>query len=146
MSRFRLVASLLALATVSATACAGPDHSRANGVETTTEAPLHSIFAQPGKPAVSPSGRFQAEVNPSEPLSMFVSITDTGTGQIVFRDTDQYSTSRHHRYVVGWISSEPEQLWVYSGDVGTSRFDRQADGNWLKVRSPQHIPAEIDSW
>ncbi|MFF2082616.1 hypothetical protein ACFVVM_02525 [Nocardia sp. NPDC058176] len=75
-----------------------------------------------------------------------MSIVEVETGEVVFRDVDEYSTSRHHRYVVGWLSGEPEQLWVYSGDVGTARFDRQPDGGWLKTLSPQYIPAEVDDW
>lgn len=140
----KVLAGLLLASVVFSVGCATPaDGPTAD--RRTTAAPAQGKFAKPGTSAISPSGSFEAKVNPDGDLSMYVSIVDTRTGSEVFHGTDRYSTSRNHRYVVGWLSSAPEELWIRTGDVGTFRVDRAPDGTWTKT-GPKHIPDEVDNW
>ncbi|MFE3545613.1 hypothetical protein ACFXK0_21835 [Nocardia sp. NPDC059177] len=143
MMRRTVIGVLLAGAVLTTGAC-GPtiDEGNARGTPVTT---AHAKFAVPGTSAISPSGFYEAKVNPDGELSMYVSIVDTRTGAEVFRGTDKYSTSRHHRYVVGWLSTAPEELWIRTGDVGTFRVDRGPDGFWTKS-GPKVIPSEVADW
>ncbi|MGW4632644.1 hypothetical protein [Nocardia sp. NPDC004415] len=131
----------LVLAGVVLTGACGPADDATDREPTTAQA----RFAVPGTSAISPSGFYEARVNPDGDLSMFVSIVDTRTGAEVFHGTDKYSTSRHHRYVVGWLSTAPEELWIRTGDVGTFRVDRAQDGTWTKS-GPKFVPAEVADW
>lgn len=105
-------------------------------------------FASPGDPRPSPSGRFTATValGPQQQgVDTWVPvITDAGTGREAFRDPAAYSA--RHGVGVTWASGSDE-LWVLSGDVGTARISRGADGHWVKtVFTPEtlhRIPAEI---
>ncbi|MFF2082621.1 hypothetical protein ACFVVM_02550 [Nocardia sp. NPDC058176] len=136
-----LITPLVAVVLLLASVACGNDRVTAEG---------DGRFALPGVPVTSPSGSFEAHVNPSGNLSMYVSITDKRTGAEVYKDVENYSTSRLHGYTVGWLSSAPEQLWIYSADVGTSRVDRSAEGEWEKSRRiakvEGHMPDEILNW
>lgn len=105
-------------------------------------------FVKADAPQVSPSGQYTAHVNESGDLEMYITITDNA-GSEVFRDTDEYSTSRNHPYGIKWLSSA-DQLWIDSKDVGTAHIDRTPDGRWIKTAigpsTRGDIPEEVREW
>jgi hypothetical protein len=90
-------------------------------------------FATPERPMASPSGRYTAEVTlgPEENgvKTWMVRIRESQSGQLVF--TDDYAYSTRHPLRITWLSTA-DQLWLVSGDVGTSHVDPQPDGTWTK--------------
>ncbi|WP_194818247.1 hypothetical protein [Nocardia sp. XZ_19_385] len=75
-----------------------------------------------------------------------VSIVEIASGGAVF-EAGSYSRSRLHAFGVGWLSTEPEQLWIYSGDVSCAKVYRDPGGNWVKINVPRKdLPDEVTSW
>ena len=98
------------------------------------------------RPHVSPSGKFTASmvagpVENSVPTRIVV-VSDAA-GKEVFHDAEAYSL--RHGIDVTWLSGK-DQLWLYSGDVGTS-FVEEQKGTWTKTGiTPETvgmIPKEI---
>jgi hypothetical protein len=103
----------------------------------------------PGSPATSPSGRYTAVLDVVDVGSVDEwrpTIRDA-TGAEVFRDDESYSAGPAHSLVVAW-SPTADELWVLSGDVGTSRLAPLPDGTWRKTSStpeqPLAVPDELD--
>ncbi|MCH9732310.1 MAG: hypothetical protein K0U84_22025 [Actinomycetia bacterium] len=98
---------------------------------------------RPGEPKVSPSGLYTAyaEEGPLQnTVKTWVDVIRDKDGNEVFRDDDAYST--RHGILFTWLSSEPNQLWIISGDVGTFYVSPGPDGVWTKHLgndSPQEI-------
>lgn len=94
----------------------------------------------------SPSGRFRAAIALHDNFMAAVSVVEIASGTVVF-DVGSYSTSRLHKFGVGWLTTEPEQLWVYSGDVSCAKVEIQANGDWVKSSvSRENLPAEVTRW
>ncbi|MBE5454129.1 MULTISPECIES: YdgH/BhsA/McbA family protein [Mycobacteroides] len=99
-------------------------------------------FVRPDHTVPSPSGEYAASVEygPTENnVKTWVPVIRDKSGDEVFRDDYPYST-RHMLYVT-WLSSQPAELWVYSGDVGTFSIAQQPNGKWMKQHST--APKEI---
>lgn len=102
-------------------------------------------FARPGQPKTSPSGLYTAyaEWGPDEnTVKTWVVVVRDKSGKEVFHDDYAYST--RHGVMITWLSTEPNQLWIYSGDVAVSRVSPNPSGIWEKtpVRR-QDVPDEI---
>lgn len=96
--------------------------------------------------AISPSGQFRVLIAVEENWMAAVSIVQTASGNTVF-DVGSYSRSRNHAFGVGWLSTEPEQLWVYSGDVACAKAEMGPQGNWVKSNvGAKDLPAEVKRW
>lgn len=99
-------------------------------------------FVRPDHSVPSPSGEYTAfvEYGPTENnVKTWVPVVRDKSGKELFRDGCSYST-RHMLYVA-WLSSQPAELWVYSGDVGTFSIAQQPNGKWMKQHST--APKEI---
>ncbi|HLV59438.1 MAG TPA: hypothetical protein VKY81_11320 [Natronosporangium sp.] len=106
-------------------------------------------FVRPGEPKTSPSGRFTAMVEPGpvqNGAETLIVVITTADGAEVFRDDYAYST--RHGVRVTWLSDR-DQLWILSGDVGTSHVEPDSSGVWVKTgitpETVDDIPAEIDA-
>lgn len=104
-------------------------------------------FARPEHPKTSPSGSYTAfaEYGPEQNgVKTGVAVIRDKSGEEVFHDTEPYST--RHGIGITWLSTA-DQLWLLSGDVGTSHVDRNPDGTWTKTGmnpdTVKDIPAEI---
>ncbi len=93
-----------------------------------------------GKPVRSPSGTFTAVIEKVQDSngSYLIPTIQTSAGAAAF--TDQKYSARH-RLLVMWQAKD-DVLWVYSGDVGTSRLE-QVGGTWTKTQTTQNMPAEV---
>lgn len=108
-------------------------------------------FARPDHPRDSPSGHYTASVdlgrNQNGVDTWVAVIRNNTTGTEVFRDPYAYST--RHGIGITWLSTN-DQLWLLSGDVGTSHVDRQPDGTWVKANiypdTAGDIPEEINAF
>lgn len=138
----RNVIVMLAVATLGAAAACtqGTDPTRTSVSPTVTG----DTWLTTG--AISPSGRFRAVIELEENWMAAVSIVETASGTTVF-EVGSYSRSRNHRFGVGWLSTEAEQLWVYSGDAGCAMAGRSANGEWGKSSvARENLPAEVKRW
>lgn len=132
-----LVAGVVAMATLAA-GCSmfGQSRSALDG----------DRFVQPDHPVDSPSGEFTASVEygPTENnVKTWVPVIRDKNGTEVFRDVhDSYApySTRSTLYVT-WLSTQPAELWIYSGDVGEFAVSAQPDGTWTKRTEP--APKEI---
>jgi hypothetical protein len=105
-------------------------------------------FATPERSVVSPSGRYTAEVifGPEQNgvRTWIARIRDGRSGELVF--VDDYAYSTRHRLRITWLSTA-DQLWLISGDVGTSHVDAEPDGSWTKTPigpgGRANVPEEI---
>lgn len=107
-----------------------------------------AAIVTPGHPQTSPSGAYTAFVQegPEEEngVKTWVVLVRDQAGKEVFRDRSAYST--RHGVMINWLSTEPEQLWVYSGDVGVHKIAPGAQGGWTRtgVKS-ENVPSGISS-
>lgn len=106
-----------------------------------------SRFASPDTPKKSPSGEYSAsaEFGPEQGgVKTWIATIRDRSGALVFRDNYAYST--RHGVGITWLSRR-DQLWLLSGDVGTSHVDRNPDGTWTKTdltpETTETIPDEI---
>ena len=99
----------------------------------------------PDRAQASPSGTYTAYVQEGTEETWVVLIRDQA-GKEVFRDRSAYST--RHGVTVSWLSTEPEQLWVYSGDEGVHKIAPGAKGGWTRTGvETGNVPTEIsDRW
>lgn len=101
----------------------------------------------PDHSVVSPSGEFTAfvEYGPEEnKVKTLVPVIRDKSGSEVFRDgKDEYGpySTRQTTYVA-WLSTKPNELWIYSGDVGTFSVSPDQTGKWTK-KSDSTVPQEI---
>ncbi|MEZ0366131.1 hypothetical protein ACAG26_20865 [Mycobacterium sp. pUA109] len=98
---------------------------------------------RPGDPKVSPSGQYTAYAEygtPQNTVKTWVDVIKDKNGKEVFRDDTAYST--RHSIMFTWISTQPNELWILSGDVGTFYVTRWPDGNWVKQHAT-NVPKEI---
>lgn len=101
----------------------------------------------PGHSQTSPSGNYTAfaeegtEENGEKPW--VVMIRDKA-GKVVFHDHASYRNG----VVITWLSTEPEQLWVYSGDTGVYRIAPGSHGGWTRIAiKRENVPSEVsDRW
>ncbi len=94
---------------------------------------------------VSPSGTYTAvaqegsEVNGEKPWTVVVR---DKAGNEVFHDHASYGTG----VMITWLPSEPEQLWVYSGDDGIYRITPGKQGGWTRAGvKTENVPSEIST-
>lgn len=96
------------------------------------------VLATPEHPVVSPSGRYALEVLSGRVMtgtpqgSVMIArfrISEAG-GKVVYEDDADY-TLRHTTFFL-W-ADHADQVWAYSGDIGTSYVDLdKATGGWTK--------------
>lgn len=97
---------------------------------------------QPGEPKTSPSGLYTAYAEDGEPQNTVKTLVDVirdKDGNEVFRDDAAYST--RHGVLFTWLSTEPNQLWILSSDVGTFHVSN-TNGTWTKQHATD-VPKEI---
>ncbi|WP_232020066.1 hypothetical protein [Mycolicibacterium hassiacum] len=104
---------------------------------------------RPDHPRQSPSGQFTAYAEPGPDqngVETWTVVVRGRAGEEVFRDDYAYST--RHGVLITWLTTEPHQLWVYSGDVAVSYVSPDSTGRWTKTAvSRDEIPSEItDLW
>jgi len=103
-------------------------------------------FVLPDRPQKSPSGKYIASViaGPDQNgVQTRVVVISDSAGKEVFHDDMAYST--RHGVGVTWLSTN-DQLWILSGDIGTSYV--QSDGStWTKTsitpETRKDVPREI---
>ncbi|WP_299557105.1 hypothetical protein [uncultured Mycolicibacterium sp.] len=69
-------------------------------------------------------------------------------GPKAINDDDGHAYGTRHGVLITWLTTEPNQLWIYSGDVAASYVEPDANGGWTKteVRRDQVPPAITDLW
>ncbi|BBY53018.1 hypothetical protein H7J07_06355 [Mycobacterium koreense] len=77
---------------------------------------------------------------PQNTVKTWVDVIRGKSGKEVFRDDTAYSPRRTIMFT--WISTEPNELWILSGDIGTFYVTRESDGNWVKQHATD-VPEEI---
>lgn len=103
----------------------------------------------PDHSQTSPSGAYTAvaQDGPEENgAKTWTVVVQDKAGKEVFHHRSAYSTG--NGVVISWLSTETEQLWVYSGDVGVYRIAPGPKGGWTRtgVKS-EDVPSEIsDRW
>lgn len=98
-----------------------PDHSQ------TSPSGTYTAFAEPGQ-----------EENGEKP---WVVVVRDKAGKEVFHDHSSYSAQD---VMIAWLSTEPEQLWVYSGNAGVYRITPGSHGGWTRSAvKPDKVPSEI---
>lgn len=129
----RVVAVILAVLAVLA-GCGDSDDAAAN-------------IVTPGHSQSSPSGTYTAfaEEGPEElGVKPWVVVVRDQAGKEVFHDHSAYDT--RSGVLITWLPSEPEQLWVYSGDLGVYRIVPGRQGGWTRTGvKPENVPSEISS-
>ncbi|WP_454791251.1 hypothetical protein [Mycolicibacterium lutetiense] len=108
-----------------------------DGVATPVVTPDHA--------QASPSGTYTAfaEQGPEEDgVKPWVVVVRDGAGKEVFHDHSSYSP--RNGVMITWLPTEPEQLWVYSGDAGVYRIAPGSHGGWTRagVKS-ENVPSEV---
>lgn len=106
-----------------------------------------AAIVSPGHAQASPSGTYTAfaEQGPEENgVKPWVVVVRDKAGKEVFHDRSSYSP--HNGVMITWLPTEPEQLWVYSGDAGVYRIAPGSHGGWTRtgVKS-EDVPSEIAS-
>ncbi|MFN6553323.1 hypothetical protein ACP6C7_16875 [Mycolicibacterium septicum] len=76
-------------------------------------------------------------------MKPWVAVVRDKAGKEVFHDHSSYSP--RNGVMITWLPTEPEQLWVYSGD-GVYRIAPGSHGGWTRsaVKS-ENVPSEISS-
>jgi hypothetical protein len=94
------------------------------------KAPVPSYLATPTSSPVSPSGAYKLTIQEGVDDARFWSfeIRRSSTSDLEFASNDRFYT-RHTTHIL-WGKSD--EVWVYSGDVGTFVWHRQPDGRWEK--------------
>lgn len=104
-----------------------------------------SGVVRPDHPQQSPSGQFTAyaEQGPDQNgVETWVVVVRSRSGQEVFHDDYAYST--RHGVMITWLTTEPNQLWIYSGDVAVSYVSPDSTGRWTKAEARRdQVPSEI---
>lgn len=99
----------------------------------------------PDRSQASPSGTYTAYVQegPEENgVKPWVVLVRDQAGKEVFRDRSAYNP--RNGVMISWLSTEPEQLWVYSGEVGVHKIAPGAKGGWTRAGvETENVPAEI---
>ncbi|ANE82617.1 hypothetical protein A7U43_04040 [Mycobacterium adipatum] len=98
---------------------------------------------RPGEPKPSPSGLYTAYAEDGAPQNTVKTLVDVirdKDGNEVYRDDAAYST--RHGVLFTWLSTEPNQLWILSSDVGTFHVAPDNDGTWTKQHAT-NVPPEI---
>ncbi|WP_209447112.1 hypothetical protein [Mycolicibacterium septicum] len=101
----------------------------------------------PGHSQASPSGTYTAfaeEGTEEDGVKPWVAVVRDKAGKEVFHDHSSYSP--RNGVMMTWLPTEPEQLWVYSGDGGVYRIAPGSHGGWTRsaVKS-ENVPSEISS-
>lgn len=126
----RIVAVILAVVALAA-GCGKEDDAVAQ-----TVTPEHS--------QTSPSGTYTASAEPGQEENgekPWVVVVRDKAGKEVFHDHSSYSP---HDVMITWLPTEPEQLWVYSGDAGVYRIAPGSHGGWTRSAvKPDKVPSEI---
>jgi hypothetical protein len=96
----------------------------------TPKTPMPSYLATPTSSPLSPSGAFRLTVKEGRDDASFwtFEIRRVATSDLEFASNDRFYT-RHTTHIL-WGKSD--EVWVYSGDVGTFVWRKQADGHWEK--------------
>lgn len=104
-----------------------------------------AAIVTPNQAQTSPSGTYTAYVQegPEENgAKAWVVLVRDQAGNEVFRDRSAYNP--RDGLMISWLSTEPEQLWVYSGDVGVHKIAPGAKGGWTRAGvETENVPAEI---
>lgn len=129
----RLIATMLAVMAIVA-GCGKGDGAAAS-------------IVTPDHAQASPSGTYTAfaEQGPEDKGEKpWVVVVRDKAGKEVFHDHSSYSADKG--VMITWLSTEPEQLWVYSGDAGVYRIAPGSHGGWTRagVKS-ENVPSEISS-
>lgn len=102
----------------------------------------NAALITPGHPVTSPSGTYtaSAESGPDENgVTTVVPVIRDKNGKEVFHDHSSYGDG----VVISWLSTEPEQLWVYSAR-GAYRIAPGSHGGWTRSAvKGDGVPAEI---
>lgn len=101
-----------------------PDHAQ------TSPSGTYTAFAEPGP-----------EENGEQP---WVVVVRDKAGKEVFHDHSSYGKG----VMITWLSTEPQQLWVYSGDAGVYRIAPGSHGGWTRSAvKRENVPSEVsDRW
>ncbi|PEG57414.1 hypothetical protein CQY21_27670 [Mycolicibacterium boenickei] len=98
----------------------------------------------PDHSQTSPSGTYTASAEPGQEENgekPWVVVVRDKAGKEVFHDHSSYSP---HDAMITWLPTEPEQLWVYSGDAGVYRIAPGSHGGWTRSAvKPDKVPSEI---
>ncbi|WP_396903369.1 hypothetical protein [Mycolicibacterium sp.] len=101
----------------------------------------------PDHAQTSPSGTYTAfaQHGPQENgQDTWVVVIRDEAGNEVFHDRSAYSPAAG--VMITWLSTEPAQLWVYSGDTGVYRIAPGSHGGWTRAGvKPDNMPSEISS-
>lgn len=138
---------LLVVAALLGGCTAPPAGSDSHHADETARRHADAGLVRPGQPRISPSGEFVARVEPGPArngVPTWVVVLTDRTGREVFRDSDAHSS--RPGVAITWLTGEDE-LWLVSGDTGTSYLQQDADG-WSKERPrpghfDQDVPPEI---
>ena len=98
---------------------------------------------RPGEPKPSPSGLYTAYAEDGAPQNTVKTLVDVirdKDGNEVYRDDAAYST--RHGVLFTWLTTEPDQLWILSSDVGTFYVSPDDHGAWNKQHATD-VPQEI---
>lgn len=99
----------------------------------------------PDHSQTAPSGNYTAfaEEGPEETgEKSWVVVVRDKAGKVVFHDHASYDKG----VLITWLPTEPEQLWVYSGDTGVYRIAPGSHGGWTRsVVNRDNVPSEISS-
>ncbi|MEX3654819.1 hypothetical protein ABFW14_12080 [Mycolicibacterium fortuitum] len=127
----RLIAAMLAVMVIAAGCGESDDGSAA--------------IVTPGHAQTSPSGTYSAfaQRGPEENgAETWVVVVRDKAGQEVFHDRSAYNPA--NGVMITWLPTEPEQLWVYSGDAGVYRIAPGSHGGWTRAGvKPKNVPSEI---
>ncbi|CRZ13209.1 hypothetical protein [Mycolicibacterium neworleansense] len=127
----RIVAIVLAVMVI-AVGCGKGDDSAAQTVT-------------PGHAQASPSGTYTAFAEPGQEENgdaPWAVVVRDKAGKEVFHDHSSYSA--RNGVMITWLPTEPEQLWVYSGDAGVYRIAPGSQGGWTRAGvKPENVPSEV---
>jgi len=92
------------------------------------------VCAIPGKAAISPSGMYKLEIvagdadGGSGKFNQFRITKNNSSREVVYTSEDKFYT-RHETWFL-WNTGD--QVWVYSGDVGTFYWNKSDETGWKK--------------
>jgi hypothetical protein len=92
--------------------------------------PLPAYLATPAQSLISPSGSYVLAVTSGRDDAEYWSfeILSRADAHVEYHSTDRFY--RMHTTYILW--GKTDEVWVYSGDVGTCIWRKQNDGAWLK--------------